>query len=348
GLARTDVVLPDDVTSWDSFVLASDNHGRLGQATGRLKSFKQLRAELATPRFLVAGDRTQLLGKSLNYGFDTARVTTTFRNGDKVLGSQARLVSPSAVDTLTFTAPAPTVPDSVTVSFALTQPSGYQDGEQRTLAVLPAGTRETVGTFATLAAADTTVQFRIDPTLGEATVRLESDALPLLLSEIEHLQHYAYLCNEQAASKLKALLLEKRIRAVQSQPFKGDRAVNYLIRKLLAGRHKPKGLWGTWPDSEVSAWATSHVLEALLEAEKAGYKLKLDRAPVQAFLLRELDAQLSEAATAAALRRQYPGHYTNYYNSPDDLIRLLTLLHRLGAPADYRTYLARFDRLQTG
>ena len=348
GQAHTTVVLPDDVTSWDSFVLASDDHGRLGQATGRLKSFKQLRAELATPRFLVAGDRTQLLGKSLNYGFDTAHVATTFRSGDKVLGTQPRLVSPSAVDTLTFTAPTPTAPDSVTVSFALAQPNGYQDGEQRTLPVLPAGTRETVGTFATLAAADTTVQFLIDPTLGEATVRLESDALPLLLSEIEHLQSYAYLCNEQAASKLKALLLEKRIRAVQAQPFRGDRAVNYLIRKLLAGQHKPEGLWGTWPNSPVSPWATSHVLEALLDAEQAGYKLKLDRAPVQAFLLRELDAQLSEAATVAALHRAHPAYYSSYYHSADDLIRLLSLLHRLGAPADYRTYLARFDRLQTG
>ncbi|MET4075841.1 carboxypeptidase-like regulatory domain-containing protein [Hymenobacter sp. UYCo722] len=348
GQARTDVVLPDDVTSWDSFVLASDDHGRLGQATGRLRAFKQLRAELATPRFLVAGDRTQLLGKSLNYGFDTARVATTFRAGGQVLGTQNRLVSSVAVDTLTFTAPASAVPDSVTLSFALAQPNGYQDGEQRTLAVLPAGTRETVGTFATLAAADTTVQLVIDPALGEATVRLESDALPLLLSEIEHLQRYAYLCNEQAASKLKALLLERRIRAVQAQPFRGDRAVNFLIRKLLAGRHQPEGLWGTWPNSPVSPWATSHVLEALLDAEKAGYTLKLDRAPVQAFLLRELDAQLSEAATVAALRRQHPAYYRGYYQSADDLIRLLSLLHRLGAPTDYRTYLTRFDRLQTG
>ena len=91
GQARTDVVLPDDVTSWDSFVLAADRHGRLGQATGRLKAFKQLRAELGTPRFLVAGDRTQLLGKSLNYGFDTARVRTTFRAGAAVLAEQNRL-----------------------------------------------------------------------------------------------------------------------------------------------------------------------------------------------------------------------------------------------------------------
>ena len=353
GQARAEVVLPDDVTSWDSFVLASDNHGRLGQATGRTKAFKQLRAELATPRFLVAGDRTQLLGKSLNYGFDTAQVTTTFRASGQVLRSQAQQVGPVALDTLTFTAPRPTVPDSVQLSFALAQPNGYQDGEQRTLPVLPAGTLERVGTFATIVAVDTTVQLPVNPALGPVTVHVESDALPLLLSEIEHLQHYAYYCNEQAASKLKALLLERRIRAAQELPFKGDRAVKYLVRKLLAGRHKPEGLWGTWPTSEVSPWATTHVLEALLEAEKAGYPVDFNRQAVTAFLLGELDHHLSEAATQALLQsRARNGYYAyggyGYYHSPDDLIRLLSLLHRLGAPADYATYVARFDRLQTG
>ena len=345
GQAQTDVVLPDDVTSWDSFVLASDDHGRLGRATGHLRAFKQLRAELATPRFLVAGDRTQLLGKSLNYGFDTAQVTTTFRQGARELRSQAQRVSPVALDTLTFTAPAAAAPDSVQLSFALAQPNGYQDGEQRTLPLLPAGTRERVGTFATITAADTTLQLLINPALGAVTVHLESDALPLLLSEIEHLQHYAYLCNEQAASKLKALLLEQRIRLVQQQPFRGEKSVRLLIKKLLDGRHQPEGLWGTWPTSEVSPWATTHVIEALLEAGKAGFPVAFDRAPVQAFLLRELDNHLSEPATVAALR----GHpFPGYYRSPDDLIRLLALLHRLGAPTHYRTYVARFDRLQTG
>jgi hypothetical protein len=348
GQARTEVVLPDDVTSWDSFVLASDDHGRLGSATGRVKSFKQLRAELATPRFLVTGDRTQLLGKSLNYGFDTARVATTFRAGGQVLRTQNRLVSPVALDTLTFTAPDSAVPDSVTLSFALAQPNGYQDGEQRSLPVLPAGTLERVGTFATLTAADTTVQLPVNPAWGEVTVRLESDALPLLLSEIEHLQQYAYLCNEQAASKLKALLLERRIRTAQALPFRGDKSINFLIKKLLAGQHKPEHLWGTWPDSPVSPWATTHVLEALLDAEKAGYKVAFDRAPVQAYLLRELDDHLSEPATVAILQgRPLPSYYS-HYRAPDDLIRLLSLLHHLGAPADFKTYVARFDRLQTG
>lgn len=351
GQASTELVLPDDVTSWDTFVLASDDHGRLGHATGRVRAFKQLRAELATPRFLVAGDRTQLLGKSLNYGFDTVQVTTTFRLGPQVLRTQARQVSPVALDTLTFTAPAapPTVatPDSVQLSYALAQPSGYQDGEQRRIPVLPAGTLERVGRFATLTATDTTVHFPVDPALGEVTLRLESDALPVLLSEIAHLQSYAYLCNEQAASKLKALLLEARIRAVQQQPFRGERAVRFLVRKLLQGQPQPAGLWGTWPGTAASPWATTHVLEALLDAEKAGYKVTFDRGRVQDYLLRELDDHLGLGSrTAVAALHGYP--LSGAYHAPDDLIRLLALLHRLGAPTDFATYLARFDRLQRG
>jgi TonB-dependent SusC/RagA subfamily outer membrane receptor len=51
GRATTDVVLPDDVTSWDAFVIGSARHRRLWVATGRLRSFKPLLAELAGRAF---------------------------------------------------------------------------------------------------------------------------------------------------------------------------------------------------------------------------------------------------------------------------------------------------------
>jgi len=340
GQASTEVTLPDDVTGWDTFVLGSDDHGRVGTATGRLRSFKALLAELAVPRFLVEGDRAQVLGKVLNYRPDTARVTTTFRVADQPGRSQAHQVSTSALDTLTVTAPAGA--DSLQLTYSLRQPNGYADGEQRQIPVLPAGVRERVGLFAVLTAADTTLTLPVNPALGEVTVRLESDALPVLLSEIEHLQQYAYLCNEQAASKLKALLLEQRIRAYQNLPFAGARAINFLIRKLQNGRHKPEGLWGTWPQSDVSPWATTHVLEALLAAEQAGYKISFDRDKVQQYLLQELDHSFSPAEAPAGLGRHW------YYQSADDQIRLLHMLHQLGAQADYRTYLARLERTQRG
>ncbi|UOQ70913.1 alpha-2-macroglobulin family protein [Hymenobacter cellulosilyticus] len=341
GRASTTVTLPDDVTGWDTFVLGSDDHGRIGSATSLLRSFKALLAELAVPRFLIEGDQTQVLGKTLNYMPDTAQVSTRFSVAGVAAPSQTHVVSSSILDTLSLTAPAGQ--DSVLVSYSLQQATGYADGEQRQIPVLRAGTRENVGTFAILSAADTTLTLPFDPQLGPVTVRLESDALPVLLSEIQHLQQYAYLCNEQAASKLKALLLEKQIRAVRQEPFKGDRSINFLIRKLLAGRRAPENLlWGTWASSEVSPWATTHVLEALLAAEKAGYKVRLDREKLQQYLLQELDHHLAGKPAPELLRRTW------YYQSDDDLIRLLRVLHQLGTTTDYRTYVARLERSYKG
>jgi TonB-dependent SusC/RagA subfamily outer membrane receptor len=332
GRAHTDVVLPDDVTSWDTFVIGSDKHARLGTATGRVRAFKSLLATLNGPRFLLAGDRVQLLGKALNYQPDSAQLTTTFRVGGQVVRRQARRVGTALIDTLTVTAPAA---DSLQVAFGLEQASGYADGEQRSLPVLPVGTRERVGTYAVLTAADTTLTLPLNPNLGEVQLRVESNALPTLLAEIHHLQEYAYLCNEQAASRLLALLLEQRICAAQGVEFKSQKIVKFLIKKLQDGRHQPEGIWGTWPNSAVSPWATVHVVEALLAAEKLGYASGLDRVPLQAYLLHELDESLSQPT---------PTHqYSGYFAADDDQIRLLKLLHDLGTSADYGTYLRRVE-----
>jgi TonB-dependent SusC/RagA subfamily outer membrane receptor len=333
GRAHTSVVLPDDVTSWDTFVIGSDNHRRLGMATGRVRAFKSLLATLSGPRFLVAGDRVQLLGKALNYQPDTAQLTATFRVGGQVLRRRAHRVATALLDTLTVTAPA--AADSLQVAFGLEQASGYADGEQRTLPVLPVGTRERVGTYAVLTATDTTITLPLSPSLGAVQLRVESDALPTLLAEIHHLQDYAYLCNEQAASRLLALLLEQRIATLQDTVFKNQQVVNFLIKKLQDGRHQPEGIWGTWPNSEVSPWATVHVVEALLAAEKLGYAAGLDRPALYAYLLHELDESLSELT---------PDHrYSGHFGTDDDQIRLLKLLHELGAPANYGTYLRRIE-----
>jgi len=342
GEARTEVIIPDDITGWDTFVLASDGHARTGTFTQKLRSFKALMGELAAPRFLIQGDRPQVIGKALNYLPDTAQVITSFQVGAGPATTRQHRVVTAVLDTLTFTAP--TDADSVAVSFHLTQPNGYQDGELRQLPVLPAGTRERVGTFAILTAADTTLTLPVRPDLGPVTVRLESDPLPVLLDEIRHLQGYAYLCNEQAASKLTGLLLEQRIRAGMQQPFKGGRDIDRLIRHLLRGRHQPEQLWGTWPTSPVSAWATVHVVEALLQAEAQGYKVALDKAPLRLYLLGQLDEAFADAAVRQALGRAATG----YFRTEDDRIRLLHLLHQLGANPDFPTLVRRLEQERRG
>ncbi|MCR5889880.1 carboxypeptidase-like regulatory domain-containing protein [Hymenobacter sp. J193] len=343
GEASTQVIIPDDITGWDTFVLASDDHARTGTFTQRLRSFKALMGELAAPRFLLQGDRPQVIGKTLNYLPDTAQVTTSFQVGAGPVRTQQHRVATAVLDTLTFTAPLDA--DSVAVRFSLTQPNGYQDGELRQLPVLPVGTRERVGSFAVLTAADTTLTFPARPELGPVTVRLESSPLPVVFEEIRHVLGYGYLCNEQAASKLQALLLEQRLREGLDQPFRGGRDVQQLIRHLLRGRHQPEGLWGTWPASPVSAWATLHVMEALQQAEKQGYKVALDKDPLRRYLLTQLDEAFADAAVRQNLRESAPGAF---FRSPDDRIRLLQLLHGLGAQPDFPALVQRLEREQRG
>ena len=338
GQASTDVVLPDDMTAWDAFALASDRRGRSGEATTRLHSFKALRAELALPRFLVASDQTHVLGKVLNYLPDTVQVSTSFRVGDGPARTQTHRVSTAVIDTLTVTAPA--AADSLRLTFSMRQTTGYEDGEQRTMPLVPAGTRETVGSFALLAATDTTLTLPVAPGLGEVQLRLEADALPTLQREIEHLGSYAYLCNEQLASKLLALLLQQRIRQHQQQAFTQESEVYKLIRRLQAGR-QPMGLWGTWSNAAPSAWVSLHALEALLQARQQGFGVQLDQIATSRFLTAELD----EAFAAAADRSAYPSRpTTSPLRAADDRVRLLNMLRLLEVKLDYASYLDRLDR----
>ncbi|SDX44869.1 carboxypeptidase-like regulatory domain-containing protein [Hymenobacter psychrophilus] len=341
GRAHTEVIVPDDLTGWDIFVLASDDHARTGSFTQRLRSFKALAATLATPRFLLQGDRPQVIGKTLNYLPDTAQVSTTFQVGAGPERTLRHRVLTAVLDTLSFVAPADA--DSVAVRYSLRRADGYEDGELRYLPVLPVGTRERVGTFAVLTAADTTLTLPVRPELGPVTLRLESDPVPVVLDEIRHLQNYAYLCNEQAASKLRGLLLEQRLRAVlrPGQPFAGTRDADRLIRLLLRGRPSTQQLWGTWATAPVSAWASLHVIEALLEAGQQGYRVALDKDALRQYLLRELDNVFADAT----VRRALAPAANSAFRTPDDRLRLLQLLRLLGGPPpDFSSQLARLER----
>jgi uncharacterized protein YfaS (alpha-2-macroglobulin family) len=136
---------------------------------------------------------------------------------------------------------------------------------------------------------------------------------------------------------------------VQNVAFKGDKAINFLIRKLQESQRTAEGMWGTWSTTAPSYWVSAHVLEALLEAEKASYRVQLNRPALQAYLLRELDMRLSVPTAVPTVAERQRGFVPRPTPAEtDDQLRLLRLLHQLGAPTDYRTYLDRIDRAQAG
>lgn len=267
GIASFDVTFPDDVTAWKTYVLAMGNRTS-GQVEGEIKSFKPVMATLATTKFLVAGDRVNLLGKALNYTSDSIVVKTNFEIDGKPQYIKEGKILISRIDTLCLAIPQK---DSLQIKYTLQKEDGYADGELRNIPVFPVGTIETKGLFCTLNK-DTTVTYRFDKSFGKVIIHAEASLLNVVLDEVKHIRNYGYLCNEQLASKLKAMLLERKVYQLMNKEYSHPKDIQKMI-KLLEEHVNSDSLWGWWKSCDTQWWITLHAAEALIQAKKEGFKV---------------------------------------------------------------------------
>lgn len=316
GKASFTTVFPDDITNWRTFVVGINGQRQSGFAENQIKSFKPLSANFIAPQFAVEGDEMSLIGKVMNYNSTPVSVNRTFSYNGKVLTQSNLQVSNAKIDTMNIVASAT---DSLEFEYSIKRDNGYFDGEQRKIPVIKQGVQETKGVFAALDR-DTTISLKFDPAMGPVTFRAEASALPALAEEAKHLREYKYLCNEQLASKLKGLLAEKRIKTFLGEPFKYERNILDVIKKLQ-GNRKPSGIWGWWNDSNEELWISLHAVEALTDAQNMGYAVQLDKQKLIDYLVYQMESYHGEEKLAC-----------------------LQLLHKLGAKVDYAKYFGLIDK----
>lgn len=288
GKASFSVKFPDDITSWNTRTIAMNGRGQTGQSQMTIKSFKSLSANFVSPQFAVEGDQISVIGKLMNYtNMEESATRKMSYNGKELLNSELKYKN-AHIDTVRIVAKAlaSAAPDSLDFEYTMTQANGYFDGEQRKIPLMPAGVKETKGYFDVLSG-DTSSNYSFDAALGKVTVNAEASVFPVLLSEIEKLRNYEYLCNEQLASKLKAILLEKKIKTYLGEPFNGEKNIRELLSKL-GNNKRPEGTWGWWQGSGEEMWISLHVVEALLQAQQSGYTTSLNKDQLYRYLLGKL------------------------------------------------------------
>ncbi|HEY4111833.1 alpha-2-macroglobulin family protein [Puia sp.] len=362
GMASFKVTYPDDITSWNTFFVAVADHRQTGAAAAGVRSLKPLSARLSNPNFLIAGDSAFVIGKLLNYGPDTVTVRRRFNIGDANIADDPVHFRIARIDTFLLhpagtmgpaVGPAGAIPhpDSIRFSYTLQRADGYFDGEERSIPVLTTGVKETRGTFAPLEG-DTSLRLQFDSTRGPVHIYASADLLPVMLDEIERIRQYEYLCNEQLASKLLALLQKKRIYALEQKEFKEEKNIGELIGKLMQGR-RGKALWGWWEEGTPVSWISLHVTEALLSAEKAGYTTGLDKQPLIDFLVynyergtsldRLLDLRMLQDLDARVDYRRYTDTAAKYLlrRSLYQTLRLEEIRQTAGLPTGLDTMAAK-------
>ncbi|MCE7994435.1 MAG: TonB-dependent receptor plug domain-containing protein [Roseivirga sp.] len=270
GEATILIQYPDDITSWKHHFLAMSNRGFTGQLKTTTKAFKPLASRLMIPRFLIEGDSAQVYGQISNYTGDSINVSRSFQVADKSVDLGNQLITQGHIDSLTLTA---SDRDSLDIVYMFSAQSG-DDGERRSLPIFKKGIEQTDGSFYHL---QRDTSFSISPVeeYSKPTVTIISGLRDLMLKDIQHLQEYAYWCNEQKASKLIALLAEKQLLDKTGEGFRKNGRINRVIKRIRKDRNKDGG-WGWWNGMSSAPWVTNHVTRALLLAQLQGFDTKTD------------------------------------------------------------------------
>ena len=282
GEARFDATFPDDITGWNAYVLAMASKRRTGQTSSTLQSYKPLIAQIAQPGFLIEGDEATAIGKITNYTPEKIRLQRKIRVNGNDRDSDSLEVENSKIDSISLHASGI---DSISVRYSVAY-RDYEDGELRKIPVYRKGTMEAAGVFLALDR-DTAITIRPNHPKGEWKIYARADLIDVLMDEVRYLKNYPYDCNEQLASRIRAILVEKQIQMYRHKKFKSERDLVKAIRKLVSHQN-PDGSWSWWGTGNGEAWITLHVARTLLLAEVAGYAMAFNRESAIGYLESQL------------------------------------------------------------
>ncbi|MGB1121306.1 MAG: carboxypeptidase-like regulatory domain-containing protein, partial [Saprospiraceae bacterium] len=314
GEATFRVTYPDDITSYQTFVVGMDRRQNFGLAAKTVNSQKMALAQLAIPRFMIVGDKANIIGKSLNYSNDSLKIKSTFLLDNDVLKTNNFWLENAKIETAELLAN--TDKDTLMLTYKM-EHSKFFDGEKRPIPIYRKGVEETVGSFNILHG-DTSLTLNFESDKGNVKLYAKTDVLEVLLEDVQYLIDYPYGCNEQTASRLLALLMDKQIKTALGQKPPKDEAIMKMVKRLEKSQNDD-GSWGWWSGNATNYWMTNYVLKALYAADTSGYKT-----PSYETGLRFVTNTLNEIP-------------------PYELLNSIELLSDVGQNMNYKPYLEKVD-----
>ncbi|HET7705847.1 MAG TPA: alpha-2-macroglobulin family protein [Thermoanaerobaculia bacterium] len=288
GHARTNVTLPESLTTYRIMAVAGDRASRFGWDAAEIRVNKPLMLTPAFPRFLSVSDNATVGAVVHNQSKRRGRVTVTVRSLDPAIlaitGEQKRTLDVAAggSELVRFGATANTV-GTARLQMRVTmgrENDAFEDVVPVRILVSPE-TAAAYGEASPTARETVQIPAQVVPGFGGLKLELASTQLVGLAEGARYLVEYPYGCAEQRASTTLALMLVTDLGAAFSLPGiepgrsrETAQASLHTLERFQCG----DGGFAFWPGhcASVSPYLTSYVIHVFQRAQKLKYDVDAD------------------------------------------------------------------------
>jgi len=287
GRASVSFKLPDNLTGWRVFAIATTPGDRLGLGDYKFKSSKLTEVRPVLPNQLTVGDRFTA-GFSILNRSDKARtlsVTATAHGpieGSVVEVHRSMTLGPFKKDTVWM--PLATVGSGTVNLTAVASDRQDRDALAQTLTVHPRVSLDVVASYGTTLepGVDEPLKFPSDmmPSVGELSVTLSPTVLGDLDGALRYVRNYPYLCWEQRLTKalIAAHYLKLRGHLAADLEWPEAASLPQMLLDDAASFQAPNGGMAFWTpeDARASPYLSAATALAFNRLRAAGYRVPDD------------------------------------------------------------------------
>jgi uncharacterized protein YfaS (alpha-2-macroglobulin family) len=288
GRARTEVTLPESLTTYRIMAVAGDKGSRFGWGQNEIRINKPVLLTPTWPRFLALDDKALFGGVVHSQLKQAGKATVTIKSLDPSVveftgATSAQVdVAPDGAPEVRFNAVAKAV-GTARIQMSVTL-NGESDAFEDTLPVrvlTPAETFAAYGEAKPSAKETLEIPKDVAPTAGGLHIELASTAMVGLGAGAQYLVEYPYGCAEQRSSAAMALMLASDLGDAFALPGIDAKSAHATAQHTIYELYKFQcgdGGFAFWAGEcwGVSPYLTANVLHVMQRGEKLGYDVNKD------------------------------------------------------------------------
>jgi protocatechuate 3,4-dioxygenase beta subunit len=265
GRTAFTVKLPDNITSWKSYIVGVGPKWLHGTDSAETKVYKPLQTTVLLPSYLYRQDKLFAKVRYTNLTKDSLNIVSRIIVDNKEIQHKNVGIKNTYLDSLLVET---SLHDTLMFEGGLIYKEYYKDFEHYDIPVFSTAMKYYTNQ-SVLMEKDSVYQLNIEPET-KGRIIFNNSLFEKVVAVVNELNQYEYACVEQSTSKLLGLLLKDRIQRKLQIKEKNNRDI-YNMLSRMADLQNINGSFGWWRKNGTNDRLTIYAMEVCYMALNQGY-----------------------------------------------------------------------------